>query len=465
MAGESGSANGRRRLEERMSGTLVAAVLLIEGYCSLAVEMIGLRMLVPVAGHSIGVTSIVVTVFLGSLAAGYAAGARFEGAPASTVARNLAIAAAWSAASLSYLAVRLLFETTAWLPSLGRVALYAALAVGPVAYLLSETVVILVRCQAGDGPSAKAGRVFTASTIGNVAGGLVTALVVMHYLGVAAATAVVVGLLAFGVVILMPRVRWGLGGLLAAGAVAAAANVGAEKRLFELTTPYGDYWIEEMAGGSRALRVNGQRASIDDAAGNGHEYVERIEEAVFARAEAEGKLQVLVIGAGGFTFGRGRARGAAEIVFVDVDDRLDEVAQAFLRNEPGAGRFEAADGRAFLLREAAEWDVILLDAYAEQRAMPSHLYTVEFFELARSRLAPGGWLFMNLIAREMPGKLEVRIERTLREAFARCDVDVLGKGQRWQNRVYRCERHQLDGDRTTYSDGSTLAEVDAMALW
>ena len=65
---------------ERPLGPRAAtALLLVEGYCALAVEMIALRALVPVAGQSVAVTSLVVTAFLAALALGYRAGGAFEG--------------------------------------------------------------------------------------------------------------------------------------------------------------------------------------------------------------------------------------------------------------------------------------------------------------------------------------------------------------------------------------------------
>ena len=62
--------------EHRIAPRTATALLLVEGYCSVAFEMIALRVLVPVAGLSVPVTGIVVTAFLAALALGYRAGAR-----------------------------------------------------------------------------------------------------------------------------------------------------------------------------------------------------------------------------------------------------------------------------------------------------------------------------------------------------------------------------------------------------
>ena len=449
--------------EHRIGPRAATALLLVEGYCSLAIEMIALRVLAPVAGQSVGVTSIVVTVFLAALALGYRDGGTYPGPATEKVARNLAGAAAWSAFWLSHFGVELVFGVTARLPPLVQVAVYASAAVAPAAYLLAQTVVLLVACQRTRGAPGKAGAAFSASTLGNVAGGLLTALVVMQHLGVAAAVLSVTGLLVFASLEVWQRLRWRLW---AAGVVAASvggANLAVERNQYVLSTAHADYRIEADAGGVRHLRVNGQNASREDGAGIGHPYIERIEDAVYADAAAGRPARVLVIGAGGFTFGRGRRENAAEVVYVDVDPRLDEVADAFLASLPRSGAYAAMDGRAYLLRNEAVYDAIVLDAFADRTTMPPHLHTRGFFALARSRLAAdGGTLYVNLIVPPEPDRLSVRVDRTLRSVFAWCRTEDVGDPSRWRNRVYACRRSGLDGDAEVYSDGGARGELDAL---
>ena len=449
---------------ERPIGPRAAtALLLVEGYCALAVEMIALRALVPVAGQSVAVTGIVVTAFLAALALGYRAGGGFEGDAREKVARNLAAAAAWSALWLSRPGVALAFEATGALAPLAQVAVYAVLGVGPVAYVLAQAVVLLVGSAGPETAPGKAGAAFAASTLGNVAGGLATALVVMQYLGVAGAVALVSGLLMAAALAAWERPGWRLwaAGVVVAGA--ASANLALERSAYVLTTAHADYAIEADAGSARTLRVNGQNASREDGAGTGHAYVEWIEDRVYAAAPLQGRpAQVLVIGAGGFTFGRGRPEDAADIVFVDVDPRLAPVADAFLAPARRQGRYAAMDGRAYLLRHQEAFDAIVLDAYADRTATPAHLLTRELFTLARSRLAEDGTLYVNLIVAPEPDRLSTRADRTLRSVFAACRTRDLGEASRWRNRVYACPRTALDGDATVYSDASGRADTDAV---
>ena len=56
----------------------------------------------------------------------------------------------------------------------------------------------------------------------------------------------------------------------------------------------------------------------------------------------------------------------------------------------GRIRISFGDGRAFLMRSAARFDVIEADALRPASAFAGNLYSVEYFELVRSRLRPGG---------------------------------------------------------------------------
>ena len=450
---------------ERPIGPLASrTLLLVEGFCSLAIEMIALRVLVPVAGQSVGVTSVVVTAFLAALALGYRAGGMFEGETSEKVAGNLALAAAWSAFWLSPFGVALVFGATAALAPLARVAVYAVVGLGVAAYLLAQTVVLLVGSGAGATASGRAGSAFAASTFGNVAGGLLTALVVMQHLGVAAAVALVSGLLIFAALEAWGRLDRRLWAAGVAAALACGANLAAERNAYVLSTAHADYAVEADADGVRHLRINGQNASREDGAGVGHPYIEWIEDEVYGNLPDGRPARVLVVGAGGFTFGRGRPAGAAEIVYVDVDPRLGEVAKAFLGSAPRAETYVAMDGRAYLAGHAGAFDAIVLDAFADRTAVPAHLQTREFFALARSRLArDGGTLYMNRIAPPRPDRLAVRVDRTLRSVFAWCEARAFGDPRWWQNRVYACVRDPLDGDRTVYADGRRRGEVDGVA--
>ena len=53
-------------------------------------------------------------------------------------------------------------------------------------------------------------------------------------------------------------------------------------------------------------------------------------------------------------------------------------------------RFRVADGRIYLERSARRYDIIEADALRPRSAYAGHLYSVEYFQLLRDRLAPNG---------------------------------------------------------------------------
>jgi spermidine synthase len=104
---------------------------------------------------------------------------------------------------------------------------------------------------------------------------------------------------------------------------------------------------------------------------------------------------------------------------VEIDPVVVDVAYRHFRL-PRSPRLQVAveDGRRYLSRSDRRWDVIAVDAFYAD-SVPFHLTTLEFLELARSRLAPGGVVVTNLIGTlEGEGSRFFRsLVRTYRAAF------------------------------------------------
>ncbi len=86
----------------------------------------------------------------------------------------------------------------------------------------------------------------------------------------------------------------------------------------------------------------------------------------------------------------------ASIVAVEIDKDVVELARKHFRfTESEKLRTAVSDGRSYLMRDNAMWDVILIDAYRGP-FVPFHLLTREFYALVKSRLAPGGVVVQNI---------------------------------------------------------------------
>ena len=109
---------------------------------------------------------------------------------------------------------------------------------------------------------------------------------------------------------------------------------------------------------------------------------------------APGAKRALVIGLGAGVVPATYARHHGLTVdVVEIDPVMVRAAREAFGYRP-AGDLFVEDGRAHLERSRRAYDVVVLDAFASEGA-PFHLFTREFFERVRDRLAPGGVLGIN----------------------------------------------------------------------
>jgi len=103
---------------------------------------------------------------------------------------------------------------------------------------------------------------------------------------------------------------------------------------------------------------------------------------------------------GGGTYSIPRAWDARaprpEMTVAEIDPAVTEMAIADFWFDPDGVEILHEDARRALAGRADRYDVIIGDAFTDI-AVPQHLITREFFELAASRLAPGGVYLMNVI--------------------------------------------------------------------
>ncbi|MCY4594825.1 MAG: fused MFS/spermidine synthase [Bryobacterales bacterium] len=441
----------------------VGAILLAEGYASLAAEILALRRMVPFAGSAVSVTALLLAVYLAALAGGYRRGGRLarSGDPRPRLALRLAAAAALAAFWLSDAGSVLAFGLP--VPELAQVAVYSLVGIAPIGWLLAECVLLAHACARGVDPSRTAGGVFAVSTVGNVGGALLTTFVLLRFLGTAAATIALV--VALCLAALAAHRRSVPAAALLAAAMFPLFDLWIEATVYVERNAYADYRIVELNDGGRVLDVSGQAASRHDGAGLGWEYAERIEKTL---CEA-GETRVLVLGAAGMTLGRG-APCELDVAFVDIDPAQRRIAGLFLGAEvETSGTFAAADARAFLRDDPGDWPAIVVDTYSNPRILPQHLLTVEFYRLARSRLSAEGTLYVNHLAWPDDTLFRTRAERTLRSVFADCSSWPVGieQGRGWYaassesgNLLFRCRKGPHDGDTAIYSDAVPRADLD-----
>lgn len=112
--------------------------------------------------------------------------------------------------------------------------------------------------------------------------------------------------------------------------------------------------------------------------------------------EATKRILMIGLGAGSVSTYLARAMPDAQIDVVEVDPGVISVArQYFGVRETDRLHIIESDGRVYLARHNALYDLILLDAYREL-GVPFHLLTKEFYGLVKEHLAPGGAVSANV---------------------------------------------------------------------
>lgn len=296
-------------------------------------------------------------------------------------------------------------------------ALIVAL-VAPPAFLIGMTFPFVQRAVQQDLASvgARVGWVQLANIAGNAAGSIVTGLVTLHLLG---SMGTLLLLAALSVLLLLgwvwqqqgPGRRVTMG--LAAATVAIAALLPGNARFWEHMhgrAPEGfAAWAEDRSG----VAFYRARAEEPDRAqgrffimGHGQGFVPFLDIHMLLSMlgpmmhPAPERVLAIGVGSGGTPYGATVSPATREIRAIElirpVLDALEDIAEAqpqggvaALLRDPRV-RLEHGDGRRALTRDERLYEVIEADAILPQSSHSGLLYSAEFLEQIRARLAPGG---------------------------------------------------------------------------
>jgi spermidine synthase len=172
--------------------------------------------------------------------------------------------------------------------------------------------------------------------------------------------------------------------------------------IYEVTSPYHHIRVIDEAG-IRTLYFDAgmeTRMSLKNNIEGHFEYIDYFHTPWLWNTQI---TNVLMIGLGGGSAQRAFKYYYPDVAFrtVEIDPTVVRVAQEYFNvRESENHKIEVSDGRVFLRRSSAHYDVILLDAYIGDRygsSIPQHLATKEFFELARDHLTTNGVVAYNVI--------------------------------------------------------------------
>lgn len=430
-----------------MSPTLLLIIILIEGFITISAEILTIRQLLPLAGSSVIVTSLIIGVFLLFLAYGYRRGGQYKENYIGILKRNFSLSTLWLGIGLSYVFIYLFFEIfQKYFHSYVIAALisYLLLITAPLVYILGQTVPItmnLVRQSLTTG--ATGGKILHLSTIGSFLGAVITSLILMNFLGVAWTVFINSCLLAALVVILFSdKARDSIRLIILAVILVLVYrfNVVVEHQSFVATNSYANYEVlTDENKGTKLLRINDSASSFLDAKKHAFPYIELIKGILFKHLMMRNK-DILILGAGGFTLSAESSFGN-RCTYVDIDNDIAKIVQNhFLK--PIEGQFVAEDARVYLTNTPIKYDAIVSDVYSNYRSIPAHLLTQEYFSLVNQALKSDGTAIINIVARPtLKDDYSKIVYNTIFSVFKRCMVIPIHYTTDVSNIVYVCGKY------------------------
>ena len=358
------------------------ALLFTSGLSSLAMEVVWTRQFVPFLGPVVYSFAAMLTVYLFATAAG---SRLYRAWPRRISSRNAALLAGCCA-------LVPLLSADPRIPSGHRLltgALRVAWGIGPLCGVLGFLTPMLVdRCSAGD--ADRAGRAYAVNALGCIAGPLISGFLLLPWIG----ERWTLVLLAIPFFLLSgPHPSWKF-----ASALAASALLVTLTRDFATLYPEAqvrrDYTATVIATGrgmDRMLRVNGVGIT------NLTPITKMMAHLTLASLESPPR-KVLVLCFGMGTSFRSALTWAVPVTAVELVPSVPSLFGYFhadaraVMASPGAS-VVIDDARRFLERTRERYDAIVIDPPPPiEAAGSSLLYSREFYELAGSRLAPGGIL-------------------------------------------------------------------------
>jgi spermidine synthase len=388
----------------------------VSGVTSMGLEILAGRLVAPQFGSSIYTWGSIIGVFLAALSLGYYQGGKRAAERATRRRLDGVLLATAAYVAVVVFAGDLVLRSAAAIPLPSRFASLPAVTLlfGPPTYLLGFISPYGAELSEKAGTGAASGHVYAVGTVGSIVGAFGTTFLLVPTFEVET-IGFLFGVLLVGTVVVVELVEGEEPGVPRdAGAVVLVAlllvtSVGAGSLgysvegevVYETGTAYQELQVVDR-GDTRTLYLDGQRHSAmdpRDPTRHVFEYTRYFHLPYLMTGDPDDIDRVLFVGGGGFT---GPKRFVAEydatVDVVEIDPEVVDVAKRYFRVEESERlNVHVGDGRRYLRETDHTYDLIVLDAYKKDK-VPFQLTTVEFVELAKSRLSEDGILFANLIS-------------------------------------------------------------------
>jgi predicted membrane-bound spermidine synthase len=459
----SSASSGRQAGSQKIATSIIlAALVFISGFVTMALEFAASRLLVPVFGSSINTWGVLIGIILAALTVGYHMGGKIaDRRPATMEKLGAVIFSAGLYMLFIPLAIWPAVESLAHPQSSLSLALSTLALVAPPTVLLGIVSPYAVKLAASTLATLgkKTGNLYSIATVGSIVGTFATVFVlvpvletnsIMFSLGLA----LVIPASAFALRALPKVLAACLAALVFVSALPVDAddvsfslplgqsnlnylggNVVSGAIVYEAETPYSQLQVVD----SRRLGAAGANASDIDSPyykvrslylnGDLHSrmYTDRPDELAVTYTKYfplglvfnPDATSVLFVGGGGFSGPKHflAAYPGMDVDVVEIDPVvIDVAAEYFAVPENERLAIHNDDGRRFLLSEEKEYDIIVLDAYSKSY-VPFHLMTEEYYQLLDDWLSPGGVIVSNQIGSMGQSALNYETSKLWRAAY------------------------------------------------
>ncbi len=424
------------------SSLAIAVAVFIAGGVLLSLEIASSRVLAPFFGNSLYVWGSLIGIVLAGLSTGYwLGGIMADRYPTPRLLVGLLGGGALLVLAIPFVDGWVLDRVVEWDPGPRLNPVIATILLfGLPSVVLGSVSPVAVRLKARsiEKLGRTAGRLFAISTAGSIAGTFLTSFWLIPELGtdqVLAAAAIALVLAAAAVALVEKlAIAFALAIVLAGVGVGAVVSLAPDKggtvaasQLRNWSPVYRQRSLEDRSGGieesqtgykivetadsqyhriavvdddtSRYLRFDSSFQSgmfLNDPYRTRFIYSDYLQLPFAYRAQTR---RMLYIGLGGGSAPKRTWRDfpGVRIEAVELDPKVVDIAYKHfeLPRDPRLV-VEVEDGRRYVSDHEGPWDVIVIDAFYAD-AIPFHLATREFLELARSRLTPGGLVVTNII--------------------------------------------------------------------
>jgi len=477
MGAEQDAKQGDQTKVARRGSFEAHALVFTASFCLMVIELVAGRIIAPYLGSSLYTwTSVIGVVLTGITIGNYAGGVMAErGAAWKSI--SLLFTFAGFATALSYYTYSPMANVVEQLGLPIQLATVMVSIIGffPLSLLLSmiTPIVITVSLTSLKKTGTTVGRIYAVSAMASIAGTFAAGFLLIPLIGVKTIVMVVSGV------------------LLLAGIVASRGKTTKELTLkaavillwISFLTPKfctveSAYYCINLEP-TQSERGYGYRMILDRLT---HSYVfddpQKLEydyESVYgvlteymAQRLGNQQLRTLNIGGGGYTMPKFIEHNypGAQVDVVEIDPMVTKVnTQYFGLNPEGDIRTYNMDARIYFARGADgnQYDLIFGDAFNDY-SIPYHLTTVEFNELVRNQLAPGGIYALNTIDDLRRGRLLASFMQTLGAVFPYVELSTAGKDWRDYGRntfVVLASDEPIDIDK--WNEAADLAYDDKIA--